>query len=189
MNVMLVEDDAAHAQLILMMLAKERDLTVSHATNLRSARELLKVLSFALVLLDYSLPDGTGLELFSELRARYANVPVIFLTSLDSAEICARVMKGGAVDYVVKKLNYLESLPRIVRKALKAATSSASSGAQSAQMATPASAKPKTERERLVAALDRNRWNRGRTAQELAISRITLWRRMRKYGLYDRDRS
>ena len=189
MNVMLVEDDPAHAQLIQSALASERDLKVSHAANLRSARELLKLLPFALVLLDYNLPDGTGLDLFSELRARYANVAIIFLTSLDSAETCARVMKGGAVDYVVKKRNYLESLPRIVRKALKAAASSPPGGVQSAHTPIPRPARPTTEGERLVAALDRNRWNRGRTAGELGISRITLWRRLWKYGLSDRDRS
>lgn len=189
MNVMLVEDDPAHVQLIQATLANERDLKISTAVNLRSARKLLKLAPFALVLLDYTLPDGTGLDLFSEIRAQYANVPIIFLTSLDSAELCARVMKGGAVDYVVKRLNYLESLPRIVRKALKAAASPAPGGAQSTQMATLIPAKPTTELQRLVAALERNRWNRGRAARELAISRITLWRRMWKYGLFDRDRS
>jgi len=187
-NVMLVEDDLSHAELIHRTLASERDLRIEHAPNLRRARELLKRVSFALVLLDYMLPDGTGLDLFSELRAQYAYLPIIFSTSVDSAEICARVLKGGAVDYVVKKRNYLESLPRVVRRALKTTVTSGGPVNQ-AMPAPPAAAKQMTEQKRLIAALERNRWNRSLAAQELGISRITLWRRMWKYGLCDGDRS
>ena len=187
-NVMLVEDDLSHAELIHRALASERDLRIEDAPNLKRARELLKRVSFALVLLDYLLPDGTGLDLFSELRAQHAYLPIIFLTSVDSAEICARVLKGGAVDYVVKKRNYLESLPRVVRKALKTTVTSGGPVNQ-AMPAPPAAAKQMTEQKRLIAALERNRWNRSLAAKELGISRITLWRRMWKYGLCDGDRS
>lgn len=40
-----------------------------------------------------------------------------------------------------------------------------------------------SERGELVAALERHRWHRGRTAAELGISRATLWKRMRRLGL------
>jgi DNA-binding NtrC family response regulator len=184
-NVMLVEDDLTQAELIHRTLAPERDLKIEHAPNLGRARELLKTIPFALVLLDYKLPDGTGLDLFSEIRAQHANLPIVFLTSLDSAELCARVFKGGAVDYVVKKRNYLESLPRVVRKALKTTVSSGGPANQ-AMPAPKDTATPMTEQKRLVASLERNRWNRSLAAQELGISRITLWRRMWKYKLCDR---
>ena len=184
-NVMLVEDDLTQAELIHRVLAAERDLRIEHAPNLRKARELLKALPFALVLLDYMLPDGTGLDLFSELRAQYATLPIVFLTSMDSAELCARVFKGGAVDYVVKKRNYLETLPRVVRKALKTTVSSGGPVNQAMPAANDV-ATPMTEQKRLIAALERNRWNRSLAAKELGISRITLWRRMWKYKLCDR---
>src|SRR6266540_2890867 len=69
---------------------------------------------FHVVVLDYSLPDRDGLDVLKDIRTRHADVPVVFLTSADSAEICAKALKGGAVDYVVKKRNYLEALPGIV---------------------------------------------------------------------------
>ena len=181
-NVMLVEDDRIQVELIHRTLARERDLRIEDAPTLRKARILLKAVPFALVLLDYSLPDGTGLELFSEMRAQYAYLPIIFLTSVDSAELCAQVLKGGAVDYVVKKRNYLERLPVAVRKALK--TTVTSGGPVNRAMPIAASvAKPMTEQARLLAALERNRWNRSLAARELGISRITLWRRMWKYNV------
>lgn len=184
MNIMLVEDDPVHAELIEKSLARERDLTIERAATIRRARELLKLLPFALALLDYSLPDGTGLELFGEIRAQYATLPIIFLTSFDSAELCARVMKGGAVDYIVKKRNYLEGLPRAVRRALKMIISP--SGLKPEEAPRPVVApKPTTEYTRLLEALEKHHWRRDLAARELAISRITLWRRMWKYELGD----
>ena len=69
------------------------------------------------VVLDYSLPDRDGLDVLKDIRTRHAELPVVFLTSADSAEICAKALKGGAVDYVVKKRNYLEMLPTIISQA------------------------------------------------------------------------
>jgi DNA-binding NtrC family response regulator len=40
-----------------------------------------------------------------------------------------------------------------------------------------------TEKERIIAALDRNRWNREKAARELGWSRVTLWRRMSRYNI------
>jgi DNA-binding NtrC family response regulator len=40
-----------------------------------------------------------------------------------------------------------------------------------------------TEKQRIIAALDRNRWNREKAARELGLSRVTLWRRMCRYDL------
>ena len=43
------------------------------------------------------------------------------------------------------------------------------------------------ERRELVEALERTRWNRTRAAAELGVSRVTLWKRMRRHGLLDRS--
>ncbi len=39
-----------------------------------------------------------------------------------------------------------------------------------------------SEREKIAKALEKNRWNRGKTARELGVDRTTLWRKMKKYG-------
>ena len=49
-----------------------------------------------MVVLDYSLPDRDGLDVLKDIRTRHGDVPVVFLTSADSAEICAKALKGGA---------------------------------------------------------------------------------------------
>ena len=120
-NVLLVEDDNAHAELIQRMLcrtlADEPSVNVLRAPTGHRALSLLEQRPVELILLDYSLPDRDGLEVLDAIRTRNVDVPVIFLTAMDSAEVCARAFKRGAVDYVVKKLNYLELLPSVISTA------------------------------------------------------------------------
>ena len=194
MNVLLVEDDRSHAELIQRCLARQGDVTVEHAPDVRRARECLERHPFHLVLLDFSLPDEDGLVLFYDIRTRFSRLPVVFLTAADSAVICARALKGGALDYLVKKRDYLDGLPRIIRKArltLEARQMSEPDrdileDVDSAEIDPNVRSQPVAtggERARIQSALERNHWNRSRAAQELGFSRITLWRRMSKYGL------
>jgi DNA-binding NtrC family response regulator len=192
MNVLLVEDDSVHAQMIQITLAREGKIKIHWATHIAQARTLLLTIGFQLVLLDYTLPDGTGFDLFYDLRARFVTLPIVFLTALNSAEICAKAFKGGAVDYVVKRTHYLESLPGVVRRALKKVPGQGSletvggtcvrCGYRHSESAPAPGAQP-DERTLILQALERHHWRRERAARELHISRITLWRRMWKYGL------
>jgi DNA-binding NtrC family response regulator len=192
MNVLLVEDDSVHAQMIQLALAREGKMKVHWATNIAQSRALLLTIAFQLVLLDYTLPDGTGFDLFYDLRARFVTLPIVFLTALNSAEVCAKAFKGGAVDYVVKSTRYIERLPGVVRRALKKVPGQGSletvggtcvrCGYRHAESA-PAPAAPPDERTLILQALERHHWRRERAARELHISRITLWRRMWKHGL------
>jgi two-component system response regulator AtoC len=117
MNILLVEDDNSHAELIQRSLARGHQVNVLRAPNAHRALSLLDDRPINVVVLDYSLPDRDGLDVLKDIRARHADLPVVFLTSADSAEICAKALKGGAVDYVVKKRNYLEVLPSVVSQA------------------------------------------------------------------------
>ena len=114
MNILLVEDDNSHAELIQRSLARGSQVNVLRAPNAHRALSLLDARPFHVVVLDYSLPDRDGLDVLQDIRARHRELPVVFLTSADSAEICAKALKGGAVDYVVKKRNYLDVLPSVV---------------------------------------------------------------------------
>ncbi|MGH7860427.1 MAG: sigma-54-dependent transcriptional regulator, partial [Candidatus Binatia bacterium] len=114
MNVLLVEDDNSHAELIQKSLQQRREVNVLRAPNAHRALSLLDGRPIHVVVLDYSLPDRDGLDVLQDIRRRDASLPVIFLTSADSAEVCAKALKAGAIEYIVKKRNYLETLPGIV---------------------------------------------------------------------------
>jgi two-component system, NtrC family, response regulator AtoC len=71
-----------------------------------------------LVLLDFKLPDGDGLQVLKTLKASDPDVPVILLTAFSSIETAVEAMKQGAYHYANKPFN-LDELALVVGKALE----------------------------------------------------------------------
>lgn len=75
------------------------------------------------ILLDYHLPDVTGLEFLTRLGGdpAIASIPVMMLTGADSATVAAESMRRGARDYLVKDVDrrYLDFLPTAVHRMLR----------------------------------------------------------------------
>lgn len=69
---------------------------------------------YDIIIIDISLPDGNGFELFEEIR-RYNNTPVIFLTALDDEDNIVKGFDLGADDYITKPFSTRELLARIKR--------------------------------------------------------------------------
>jgi signal transduction histidine kinase len=117
--ILLVEDNARHAGLIREELQVDMpDAEVSVADGVRAARDALLLRSFDLVVLDFRLPDGDGLEILRDLRQAGRSEAVVFVTTSTSAEIAVEAMKIGADDYVVKEEGYVSILPFVVREVL-----------------------------------------------------------------------
>jgi DNA-binding NtrC family response regulator len=72
------------------------------------------------VLLDLRLPDGPGLDVFEEIRAIDARIPVVFVTLSKTADMAIEAMKRGAFDYLFKPLDPAQLL-RVVGEALDVA--------------------------------------------------------------------
>jgi two-component system nitrogen regulation response regulator GlnG len=72
------------------------------------------------VLLDLKLPDRTGLEVFEEIRAIDARIPVVFVTLSKNADAAIEAMKRGAFDYLFKPLD-TSQLRRVVGEAFDVA--------------------------------------------------------------------
>ncbi|MFT4577263.1 MAG: light-regulated signal transduction histidine kinase (bacteriophytochrome) [Nitrospinales bacterium] len=93
----------------------DHDLSV--ASSYRQALELLSKTSYDIVLLDYNLGDGTGLELLSKIQ----DIPVIFISGSSTELIIVEAMKQGAYDFLIKdhNQNYLSLLPSTIEKVVK----------------------------------------------------------------------
>ena len=72
-----------------------------------------------LLLLDYSLPDMTGLEVLSRLEKVGMRPPFIVTTGVGDEKLAVEMMKRGARDYLVKDKEFLAALPATVSRVLR----------------------------------------------------------------------
>lgn len=120
LKLLVVEDDPDQRDLIRQRLeAHFGPGTVDGAHNI--AETLQRDLSaFDLILSDYNLPDGTGLDLLERVQAR-CQTPVILVTGENVGQTAVEAIRRGAMDYVVKFEEYLFAIPLVVEKNLAAA--------------------------------------------------------------------
>ncbi|MBI1846689.1 MAG: response regulator [Candidatus Rokubacteria bacterium] len=119
-RVLLVEDDADQAELVRRSLERQHlPFDVSVARNGAACLETLERESVAVVLLDYSLPGMTGLEVLEEIRRRGLTVAVVMVTGQGDERVAVQAMKAGAADYVVKTWGYLTTLPSVLDRVLR----------------------------------------------------------------------
>ncbi len=120
MRILYLEDSLADADLALRALGlSSPGDSVEIVPTLAVARERLKRPDdLDLVLADLSLPDGNGLELLDEIRARALPLAVVILTGSGDQEAAISALKAGADDYLIKHGDYLERLPQTMASAL-----------------------------------------------------------------------
>ena len=119
LHVLLVDDDVDHALVARRTLERQGGFTVRHVTDANACLDALTHGSYAVVLLDYSLPGTNGLEVLARIRERCADVPVVMATGQGDERIAIQAMHAGAIDYVVKTSGYFATLPTVVNKVLK----------------------------------------------------------------------
>jgi two-component system, NtrC family, response regulator HydG len=115
-KLLIVEDDIAYAQILESFLSRNGFAT-THASNVKNGGKLIQQEVFNLFLLDYRLPDGTGLDLLQAIRRKTPDVPAVVMTGFNDVRIVVRAMKMGATDYILKPVNPDELL-MIVRHSL-----------------------------------------------------------------------
>src|SRR5215468_1239686 len=115
--VLVVDDEPDLLELVSLTLGR-MSLRTRTASDLNSARRLLKAERFDLCLTDMRLPDGDGLELVAWIQENRASVPVAVITAHGNVESAVRALKLGAFDFVSKPLD-LGVLRKLVGSAVK----------------------------------------------------------------------
>lgn len=118
---LLVDDDEVDRAAVRRALGRGGiDAKVTEATDFASARSaLLGSKEFDVVLLDFGLPGGDGLELLREARESGVDTPVIVLTGQGDEALAVQLMKAGAGDYLPKNLLTTERLAQSLRQVLR----------------------------------------------------------------------
>ena len=112
MRLLVVEDERELAALL--RLALERGgFTVDLAHDLAATGDHLALARYEAVILDLALPDGDGLALLRQLRARGSALPVLVLTARDAPEDRVAGLDSGADDYLIKPFHMPELVARV----------------------------------------------------------------------------
>jgi PAS domain S-box-containing protein len=91
---------------------------VSVAETIRTAREIAGRDPPDLMISDWILPDGKGIDILSRDNGQ-VTIPLIIMTSFGDERLAVEIMKSGAIDYVVKSATIFKDLPHIAKRALK----------------------------------------------------------------------
>ncbi|MDX1442763.1 MAG: response regulator transcription factor [Gammaproteobacteria bacterium] len=113
MRIALLEDDRDQAVLLRQWL-EEDEHRVHHYETLQDFQDAIARESFDAFLLDWLLPDGTGLDALKWLRQeRKDDTPVIFVTQMDEEAQIVEALGEGADDYMIKPVRKAEMLARL----------------------------------------------------------------------------
>jgi DNA-binding NarL/FixJ family response regulator len=117
-SILLVEDHAGFAKALLQMLSQNPSLQiVSVADSAETAIEYLRESRVDLVLVDYSLPDMSGVTLLEALQEQHPDLPCAMISGHLSLQHARRALEAGARGYMIKDnpLGILAGIPRILK--------------------------------------------------------------------------
>ncbi|MCS7013470.1 MAG: diguanylate cyclase [Chloroherpetonaceae bacterium] len=111
-KVLLIEDNPDHSFLVKSHLQAKGRYQVEIAASGEQGVEWIREnpSRFDIVLLDYNLPDQTGLDILRRIQSISRFIPVVVITGLGSEAVAVELMKAGAKDYVIKTGEYYKAL-------------------------------------------------------------------------------
>jgi two-component system, cell cycle sensor histidine kinase and response regulator CckA len=117
-RVLHVEDNPIDVELIRQNLKRGGiDVEVVVVESTRECEAMLEKEKFDLVISDYNLPRGNGLEVLAAVRKRFETLPFILVSGSLGEETAIEALKQGATDYILK--DRLSRIPIAVRRALE----------------------------------------------------------------------
>ncbi|MBN7812111.1 sigma-54-dependent Fis family transcriptional regulator [Algoriphagus sp. H41] len=111
-HILLVEDDLTYSRIVKTFLEKN-SFEVVATTKVKEAQNILNTRKFDLIIADFRLPDGTGMELLQWAKAHFPRLQVILITHYSDIRIAIKAMKLGAFEYITKPINPDELLATV----------------------------------------------------------------------------
>lgn len=112
MRILVVEDEPELADAVVELL-RDESYAVDHSADGEAASELMEVNSYDCVLLDWTLPGRSGMDLLADWREAGDDTPVLMLTGRSSIEDRVSGLDTGADDYLTKPFSLVELLARV----------------------------------------------------------------------------
>jgi two-component system, NtrC family, response regulator AtoC len=112
--VLIIDDEAILAKTIQRYLERH-NYDVRSVLSAKDAAKIMDSFHPDVVLLDYHLPDGNGIDVLREMRKNYEGTKYVFMTGHGSIELAVRAMKEGASDFISKPI-VLDELRLLLEK-------------------------------------------------------------------------
>ena len=115
-DILVVDDDISHCT-ILQALLRGWGYNVALANSGRQALEQVREQVFDLVLCDVRMAEMDGIATLKEIKTLNPAIPVLIMTAYSSIETAVEALKTGALDYLIKPLDF-DNLQSTLEKAL-----------------------------------------------------------------------
>ena len=119
-RVLVVEDDPDDARLIFRALRAGHRFEAVHVRNGSEGLEAAAASAFGACVVDYRLPDMSGVEMCRRLRSLGLQAPILLLSSVQSDAVVERALAAGADDFLVKHLSFANHLEEELERLLAA---------------------------------------------------------------------
>jgi len=118
MNILIADDHTVVRQGLKQILAAEPDMSVvSEAKNFAETLEAVRNVDWDVLILDYSMPGGNGLQVLKEIKHAFPARPVLILSMHPEDAIAISALRAGAAGYINKECAS-EELTIAIRKAV-----------------------------------------------------------------------
>jgi len=112
LEILIIEDNILTAKSLAKILKSEK-YSCDIAYGYKEAQDFIDKNSYALILLDWNLGDGNGLDLLQEIRSFEIKTPVFMLSANSTIDDKVAVLDSGADDYLCKPYSSVELLARM----------------------------------------------------------------------------
>ena len=117
-NIIIADDHAVVRQGVRQILAAEPDMqVVGEARNFGETLEAVRDLEWDVLILDYFMPGGNGLQVLKQIQKSHPKRPVLILSMHPEEAIAVSALRAGAAGYICKD-SAAEELPVAIRKAV-----------------------------------------------------------------------
>lgn len=110
--ILIIEDDITFS-LMLSTWLKKKNFVVKTVASVSEAKQEIEASDYDLLLSDFRLPDGDGIDLLKWLKETNRPLPLIMMTSYADIQTAVQSIKLGASDYIAKPINQNDLLLKI----------------------------------------------------------------------------